>query len=85
MPAIRLSSSRMLRLVLHGHYAAIRPLYGPRSGGADGAGDFRWSKWSFWVLHATFFCAVYAAILVIPRTQWRVRTLRLSKCHQYVW
>ena len=46
---------------------------GCHSGGVNGAGDLRWSKWSFWVLHATLFCVVYAAILVVPRTQWRVR------------
>ena len=47
--------------------------------GTDSAGDLSWSKWSFWLLHAALFCAVYASILVIPRTQWRVRiTMQLA-------
>ena len=31
----------------------------------------RWSKWSFWLLHASLCCLVYAAILILPLTQWR--------------
>ena len=32
------------------------------------------------MLHATFFCAVYAGILIVPRTQWRVRTDAVCHC-----
>lgn len=31
----------------------------------------RWSKWSFWLLHALAAVIIYTAILVLPLTRWR--------------
>ena len=32
----------------------------------------RWGKWGFWLLHTLLFGAVYAAMLALPFTRWRV-------------
>eukprot|EP00877_Chromochloris_zofingiensis_P011606 jgi/Chrzof1/669/Cz01g24150.t1 len=37
----------------------------------DAAADMRWSKWSFWLLHALAAVIIYTAILVLPLTRWR--------------
>ena len=39
--------------------------------GSGPTADMRWSKWSFWFLHSLLFSLVYAAIMVLPFTQWR--------------
>ena len=43
-----------------------------RGSGDDPAGDMRWGKWGFWLLHTLLFGGIYAAMLALPFTRWRV-------------
>eukprot|EP00879_Flechtneria_rotunda_P031093 GHRR01033937.1.p1 GENE.GHRR01033937.1~~GHRR01033937.1.p1 ORF type:complete len:253 (+),score=57.96 GHRR01033937.1:385-1143(+) len=37
----------------------------------DPSDDMRWSKWHFWLLHSLVAGLCYAAIVLLPFTQWR--------------
>eukprot|EP00878_Enallax_costatus_P021178 GHUV01022413.1.p1 GENE.GHUV01022413.1~~GHUV01022413.1.p1 ORF type:complete len:233 (+),score=63.99 GHUV01022413.1:191-889(+) len=50
----------------------------------DSAGDMRWSKWSFWLLHSLAAVLCYAAIMVLPFTRWREMLPAKASFYRYV-
>jgi hypothetical protein len=48
------------------------------------AGDMHWSKWSFWVMHASLAVLCYATLMVLPFTQWRDLLPAKASFYQYL-
>lgn len=55
-----------------------------RGSSDSAAGDMRWSKWSFWLLHSLAAVVLYAAIVLLPFTRWRDALPAKPSFYRYV-